>query len=312
VQLISGETLHATKEVIVSCGTQKTPQLLMLSGIGPASELAAQSIPLFVDAPAVGQNLFDHSAVMQFFKLKNASNGFARPWKDTVRPEYAQGLAVDFSLFGHIPPSSFLPSLRADSQYLSPSPMTTDERTHFMSLMFYDALFAPPPLYPSISHKGGEYIGMAAMHMFPLSRGTVSLASNNPSDNPVINPNFIGTETDRFILRHAIRENLNILATSPLAEEIDGEVAPLNSKALNKNSSDEEIDQRVKATMGTVCHPMGTCALGTILESDFRVKGVRGLRVCDASVFPEPVAAMPSCAVYAFGEMCADMVAERV
>jgi choline dehydrogenase-like flavoprotein len=79
---------------------------------------------------------------------------------------------------------------------------------------------------------------------------------------------------------------MDILSTSPLAEEIDGEVAPLNSKALDKNSSDEEIDQRVKATMGTVCHPMGTCALGTVLESDFRVKGVRGLRVCDASVFP--------------------------
>jgi choline dehydrogenase-like flavoprotein len=105
---------------------------------------------------------------------------------------------------------------------------------------------------------------------------------------------------------------MDILSTSPLAEEIDGEVAPLNSKALDKNSSDEEIDQRVKATMGTVCHPMGTCALGTVLETDFRVKGVRGLRVCDASVFPEPVATMPSCAVYAFGEMCADRVAERV
>jgi choline dehydrogenase-like flavoprotein len=64
--------------------------------------------------------------------------------------------------------------------------------------------------------------------------------------------------------------------------------------------------------MGTVWHPMGTCALGTVLDSDFTVKRVKGLRVCDASVFPEPVGAMPSCAVYALGELCAEMVAQTV
>jgi choline dehydrogenase-like flavoprotein len=309
VQLVSGERLHATKEVIVSCGTQKTPQILMLSGIGPASELATHSIPLVVDAPAVGQNLFDRSSVMQFFKLKDASKGYARPWTNTVKPNYTQGLPVDFSLFGHISSSSLLPSLRADGQDVSTSSMVTDRRTHFMSVMFYDALFAPPPLYPSISHEKGEYISMGAMHMFPLSRGSVTLSSPFPSDNPILNPKFMSTETDRFILRHAIRENLAILSTSPLAEEIDGEVAPLGSKALDRNSTDEEIDERVRAHMGTVWHPMGTCALGTVLDSDFSVKGVKGLRVCDASVFPEPVGAMPSCAVYALGEMCAEMIA---
>jgi choline dehydrogenase-like flavoprotein len=312
VQLVSGETIYATKEVIVSCGTQKTPQLLMLSGIGPSSELAAHSIPLIVDAPAVGQNLFDHSSVMQFFKLKDASKGYARPWTNTVKPEFTQGLPVDFSLFGHIPSSTLSPSLHADGHDVSKSSMITNRRTHFMSVMFYDALFAPPPLYPSISHEKGEYIGMAAMHMFPLSRGNVTLASSSPSDNPILDPRFMSTETDRFILRHAIRENLTILSTPPLAAEIDGEVVPLGSKALHKDSTDEEIDARVRAHMGTVWHPMGTCALGTVLDSDFTVKGVKRLRVCDASVFPEPVGAMPSCAVYALGELCAEMVAQTV
>jgi choline dehydrogenase-like flavoprotein len=313
VHLLSGTSLHATKEVIISCGTQKTPQILMLSGIGPASELARHSIPLVLDAPAVGQNLSDRASLMQFFKLRDASKGFARPWTNTLRPEYTQGLPVDFSLFGHIASSELLPHLRADAHSAEEENVLTNEkRTHFMSVLFYDAAFAPPPLYPSISHDKGEYIAMAAMHMAPLTRGSVSLKSNDPAVDPVCDPQFLAKQMDRFVMRYAVRENLSILATSPLAEEVEGEVAPLGCKALTKDSTDEEIDERVRKFMGTVSHPMGTCALGTVLDGEFRVKGVEGLRVCDASVFPEPVGAMPSCAVYALGEMCAEMIAGRV
>jgi choline dehydrogenase-like flavoprotein len=315
VQLLSGTTMHASKEVIISCGTQRTPQLLMLSGIGPHSELSKHSIPLVLDAPAVGQNLNDHSHVMQFFKLKDTSKGFARPWTNTLRPEYTQGLPVDFTLFGHLAASELLPHLRADGHGTSsPSTqmLTHDKRTHFMSVTFYDSLLAPPPFFPSISHDKGEYISMGAMHMSPLSRGSITLSSNDPADYPICDPKFMSTHTDRFILRRAIRENLNILSTAPLADEIEGEIPPLGFKALHKESTDEEIDERVRAHMGTVSHPMGTCALGTVLDGEFRVKGIEGLRVCDASVFPEPVGAMPSCAVYALAELCADMVAGRV
>jgi choline dehydrogenase-like flavoprotein len=315
VQLLSGTILHASKEVIIACGTQKTPQLLMLSGIGPHSELSKHSIPLVLDAPAVGQNLSDHSHVMQFFKLKDVTKGFARPWTNTLRPEYTQGLPVDFTLFGHIAASEMVPHLRADGHDInSPSAqiLTHDKRTHFMSVVFYDARLAPPHSYPSIAPDNGEYISMAAMHMFPLSRGSVTLASNDPTDYPICDPKFLSTHTDRFILRRTIRENLKIISTLPLAEEIEGEIAPHGFKALNKDSTDEEIDERVRAHMGTVSHPIGTCALGTVLDGEFRVKGLEGLRVCDASVFPEPVGAMPSCTIYALAELCAELVAGRV
>jgi choline dehydrogenase-like flavoprotein len=86
LELVSGEKLLARKEVVVSCGAQRTPQLLMLSGVGPSQELAKFDIPVVLDAPAVGQNLFDHSAMLQIFKLKDAAKGYAQPkvWRRTL------------------------------------------------------------------------------------------------------------------------------------------------------------------------------------------------------------------------------------
>jgi choline dehydrogenase-like flavoprotein len=311
VELISGEALHANKEIIVSCGTQRTPQLLMLSGIGPAPELSKHKISLILDAPAVGQNLFDHSAMFQFYRLKDATKGYARPFTGTLRPEYNQGLPVDFTLFGNIPSPKLLPHLLADSE-ASSSVLLDDKRAHFMNLTFYDARFAPPALYPSITEdEDNTHIGLAAIHLLPLSRGSVSLASADPKDGPVCDPKYMSTATDRFIMRHAIRQNISLASTSPFANVIDTEIPPEGHSILSTESSDEEIDARVRAMCMTVSHPMGTCALGSVLDGEFRVKGIKGLRVCDASVFPEPVGAMPSCLVYALGEMGAEMVAGR-
>ncbi|KAF3002701.1 hypothetical protein E8E13_010069 [Curvularia kusanoi] len=264
----------------------------MLSGIRPAAELEKYSNPFVLDAPAVGQNLFDHPAFFSFDKLKDAGKGYARPFAGTSKPEYGQGSAIDFTLFAEM------------------SPMLSSERSHFQSLTCYDGRFAPPPLFPTIE-EDNAHICFAAIHMLPLSRGTVSLRSADPKDDPVCDPNFFSTETDRFIMRRAVRENLKIVSTPPFADHVEGEVPPLGFPALTTQSSDDEIDARIRAMTMTVAHPMGTCALGQVLDEEFRVKGVQSLRVCDASIFPEPVAAMPSCLIYAMAEMAAEMVAGK-
>lgn len=311
IELVSGTKMFAAKEVILSCGTQRTPQVLMLSGIGPADELKKHGIPVVMEAPAVGQNLFDHSAFMQYFKLKDGSKGYAYPYTGVNRPEYAQGMPIDFSLFGNIAKDELTPYLNADGRDVSTTSIMAENRCHYLSLMFYDCFAAPPPLFPSIVLGDGMHVGIATIHMMPLSRGTVTLKSNDPLDNPVCDPRFFSTHTDRFIMRRAIREGLLLAATGPLAEEIEGEVAPLGSVPLTKDSGDEEIDARVRAETMTISHPIGTCALGTVLDSKFRVKGLKGLRVCDASVFPEPIAVMPSCMIYAMAELCADIIAGK-
>ncbi|KAF2024147.1 mitochondrial putative choline dehydrogenase [Setomelanomma holmii] len=311
VELLSGKKLFASREFIVACGTQRTPQLLMLSGIGPPDELAKHDIPTLLDAPAVGQNLFDHSAFIQYYKLKHADKGYAKPFTGTALPEYSQGMPIDFCLLANIPPSELAPYLVADGVDGKAShPLLLEKRCHFMSVPFYYPLLAFPPLYPNMS-EDNTIIAFAAIHTLPLSRGTVTLKSADPKDNPICDPRFLSTDTDRFIIRRAVRENMRIAATSPLADEIEGEVAPVGFPTLTKDSSDEDIDQRIRALVATIAHPMGTCAFGTVLDDEFRVKGVKGLRVCDASVFPEPVAIMPSCLIYALAEVCAELVARK-
>jgi choline dehydrogenase-like flavoprotein len=171
-----------------------------------------------------------------------------------------------------------------------------------MSLVLYDARYAPPPLCSSIK-EDNAHIGLAASHVLPLA---------SPTDNPVCGPRFLSTHTDRFVMRRVVRENLNIASTAPFADVIDTEVVPLGFLVLKQESSADEVDARIRAMMATVSHPMGTCALGTVLDEEFRVKGVQGLRVCDASMFPEHVAAMPSCLIYALAEVCAEMVAGKI
>jgi choline dehydrogenase-like flavoprotein len=219
-------------------------------------------------------------------------------------------MPIDFSLFAAIPEGELAPRLASDGQSVVEHPMLVAKRGHHMSLVSYYPLHARPVLYPSINDDGA-YISITALHMLPLSRGTVTLRSKDPGDHPVCDPKFFSTETDRFIMRSAIRGNLRLVETEPLADEIEGEVAPIGFSTLTSHSSDEEIDERVRAFAVTIAHPMGTCALGSVLNDEFRLKGASGLRVCDASVFPEPVGAMPSCTVYALAEMCAELVAGR-
>ncbi|KAH3907505.1 hypothetical protein HBI56_159200 [Parastagonospora nodorum] len=180
-----------------------------------------------------------------------------------------------------------------------------------MSLVFYHARYVPPSLYPSIKEKK-EHIGLAALHMLPLSRGTVTLKSASPTDNPVCDPRFLSTHTDRFILHRAVSGNLKIVNTAQFTDVIETEFAPLGFPVLKQESSADEVDARIRAARATVSHPMGTCALGTVLDEEFRVKGVQELRVCDASMFPEHVAAMPSCLIYALAEVCAEMVTGKI
>lgn len=316
VELVDGKGLVAREEVIVSCGTQKTPQLLMLSGIGPASELAVQGIPLIVNAPQVGQNLVDHSCIILYYKLKHPEKGLCFPFEGAMKPEYEQGLLWDWHVFGNILPSELSPLLKkhgepglADSAH----PHLQSRRCHFMTIPHYLPVLGTPEYNPELYAMDGKHMAMTALHLLPISRGTITLKSANPKDEPVIDPKFMSTCTDRFILRHAVREVLKVTETPPFSQHLVGELPPADPKfpALTMKSSDEEIDARIRRFAQTIFHPMGTCALGSVLDDDFRVKGVSGLRVCDASVFPEPVGGMPQATVYAFGELCADLVARR-
>ncbi|KAF2450730.1 GMC oxidoreductase, partial [Karstenula rhodostoma CBS 690.94] len=130
----------------------------------------------------------------------------------------------------------------------------------------------------------GKYIAITALYILLLSRGADTLLSSNSYDTPVCEPEFMSTESYRFILRIAIRKTLTLVPTSPFVDVLAGETPPANSKflALTKESSNQDIDERVEEHMHTIAHPMETCALGDVLDSELWVRGVKGgnLRVC--------------------------------
>ena len=147
--------------------------------------------------------------------------------------------------------------------------------------------------------------------MLPNSRGSVSLSSTDARDNPVINPEYLNSEVDRAIIRHAVRYMLKVFATPQGSSIVVAETPPLGFEPLSAKSIDDEIDARIRADAFSFWHAAGTLAMGKVVDSELRVKGVDCLRVVDASVLPVPIAAHYQSVVYALAEQAADIMSEK-
>lgn len=150
-----------------------------------------------------------------------------------------------------------------------------------------------------------------AIHLLPTSRGRVGLCSTDPRDHPTIDPNCNATENDRISLREAVRLNLRAAETPAGKAILEGEFPPAGYAALGSNSSNEEIDARVRHVAGTWLHPAGTASMGTVVDTHCRVKGIEGLRIIDASILPLPLAAHYQAAMYAMAEAASDIILGR-
>ena len=147
VELASGQILKVNKEVIVCCGALRTPQLLMLSGIGPADELQKHSIPLLVEAPDVGKNLFDHGALTQFYRIHNPEKGLCAPSPSFNNPSHLEGFPTDYIITESVPDSVIKSALQLDF----PRNSVTDNHPHlFPPRSHYEILQCThPPRCPS-------------------------------------------------------------------------------------------------------------------------------------------------------------------
>ncbi len=311
VELQSGRQIHARKEVIASCGAHKTPQLLMLSGIGPKDELSKHGINHLVNSPFVGQNLFDHLALGMAWKLKPSVQdrvaALGHPaWSKT--PSNAEGMPMEWIAHASVPPSALLPALQADGQTLTaPRQLLLKERAHTMMLVAY----GPMALGPNSSAIpiDGSHITTITLLYQPTSRGSLTLSPTNPEeDPPLVDPAYYSTQADRVMLRSAIRNMLRVVETPAMQEVIESESPPAGYPPLTSKSTDSEIDRRVAGFATTIHHPAGTCAMGNVVDGQLRVKGVDGLRVVDASVFPAPVSGALQASVYAVAELASDLV----
>ncbi len=275
------QQIRAEREVVVSAGAYYSPQLLMLSGVGPEDQLSAMGIPVREALP-VGQNLQDHCMVNLNYTTTGPS------LFDAARPE-------NFALFeaeGRGPLTSNIPEgagfFRARSGVPAP-----DIEFHFAPGMLYDGGLTAP-----------EAPGMAfgPVVIKPTGRGQVMLRSPMPLAKPRVVCNFLTTEEDRASMRAGLRMALDMAEQPALRAVID---QPFR---VPESDADADLLAFARREGMTVFHPPSTCAMGSVVDPELRVYGVEGLRVADASVMPEITRANTNAAVIMIAEKAADLI----
>ncbi|KAG1750886.1 hypothetical protein EDB19DRAFT_1893384 [Suillus lakei] len=284
---------RAAKEVIVSGGAIYSPQILMLSGIGPA---------VVVDAPSVGANLMDHPSVNLRFREKTGTtfHHFTPHSLNTMRL-FVRDL-LRYQVWGTGPFASNVGEsvafFRSDDQVLFPPAEYNND--------LEDANSGPDA--PDLE------IIIPLCTASPTSRGSLLLKSADPWDDPLMDPSYLETKHDVDVLVRGLRAALKIAHTAPMTSVTDVHAARHPELDHHFSSlSDAELADVVRDRVETVYHPVGTCSMGPggVVDSELRVKGTQGLRVCDASVFPKLVSGHPAGAVIATAEKLADVIKAR-
>lgn len=324
IQLIDGRVYHATTEVLLSAGAINTPKLLLLSGIGDPNELSEHSIECHVPSPEVGKNFCEHLDFRQCHLLKHPEKGLAigAPNLDPSKFSHAPGFPpADWLAFESLPSSLLEPALEADdvpASDLSTRSILRPGRCHIESYVMYFPMLGSTmkPHYTSTDFSKGSIVTSRVILNTPTSRGSVTLSSADPRQPPVVNPNYYRNEADRVMMRAGIRRLAELLYATTAGKRIaDHEICPTLFDAathtITPSSSDEVIDERVKALPEVMWHPMGSAAMGKVVDSELRVKGTKGLRIVDASVIPFAVGTHPQATVYVIAERAAEMIAKE-
>ena len=287
------------REIILSGGALNSPQMLLLSGIGPADELQALGITPRIDLPGVGRNLQDHTAIRLNYARSQPSRMPSELRLDRLTLSMLQ--AVFFGTgFAATPPGGMTAFVKSAPEQDIPD----------LQLFCNNAAFTAREWFPGWRPPAYDGFIMRACHLRPESRGAVTLASSDPTAKARILNNFLSTDADRRALRSAFKIMRAIVASKAFAPIGATEVAP-----GPQVQSDAEIDAFIRQTLDTVYHPIGTCRMGkderAVVGLDFRVRGAEGLRVVDASVFPDLTGGNINAVVMMIAEKAADTIRGR-
>ncbi len=289
---------EAKREIILCGGVFNTPQLLMLSGIGPAKHLRETGITALIDLP-VGKNLRDHLQV----RLRWARLGLS-PFRRLMRADRA-ALAIAQAWFLRTGPATRLPNALKAFIRTRPELEAPDLEFLFLSAPLDARLW-----FPGVTPSYEDAFGIHPVLLHPRSHGEVTLRSSDPSALVRIVNNFLADPADIATLRAGFR----------LAEDIahKGPMDKFRGKRLNPTSdlkTDTEIDDWIRNNVITVNHPLGTCAMGSgpdaVLDPDLKVRGTEGLRVADAAALPDMPSAHINAIVMMLAERASDLIRGR-
>lgn len=289
-------SVYAAREVVITGGAYNSPQLLMLSGIGPADELRALGIEPVVDLPGVGRNLQDHVVVAMMYRALGDVTFNRQLRFDRAVLSVLQWKLFGSGAFAQIPLSCWafrktLPTLdRPDMQFFF-SPVSMDARLWF----------------PGVRGPANNLVTARNALLRPRSRGVLRLQSRDPSAPPQVVSNLLGDAEDRAALVRAMRQTRELMSMPALRKLVAEEAVPGPSR-----TSDADLEAFLRQNARTACHPCGTCAMGThegaVVDPQLRVRGVEGLRIADASVMPNVVSGNLNAPTIMVAERALDLI----
>jgi choline dehydrogenase-like flavoprotein len=286
--------LKATREVLLCAGALQSPQILMLSGIGPREHLLENGIAAVHDLPGVGQNLHDHPDVVLVTSAPKAKELFGLSLSGAI-----QGLKGLFEWTKHRRGMLTTNFAEAGGFIKSqPSEATPDLQLHFV-------------VGKLVNHGRTTVFGHGhSLHVCllrPRSRGSLRLASKDPLALPLIDPNFLSDRDDMDRMIRGFKLIRGILS-QPALSSLGGQELAASSKV----QTDAEIERFIRDYADTIYHPVGTCRMGKgpldVVDAQLRVHGIEGLRVVDASIMPSVVSGNTNAPVIMIAEKAADMI----
>ncbi len=285
----------AEREVLLCAGSIGSPQILQLSGIGPAALLRQHGIDVVLDAPGVGANLQDHLQIRAVYKVDGVStlNTMANNWfgKAKIGLEYA---------LKRTGPMSAAPSQLGAFTRSSPERPYANIEYHVQPLSL-DAFGEPL--------HGFNAFTASVCNLNPTSRGTVQIRSNKFEDAPLIAPNYLSTDEDRKVAAESLRVTRRIASQPALAR-----FKPVEWKPGAQYESDEDLARLAGDIATTIFHPVGTTKMGSdddamaVLDTQMRVRGIAGLRVVDAGAMPTITSGNTNSPTLMMAEKAADWI----